>query len=507
MSEQWHAAHEPRPLPSVLAELVQAGYSGSLVAHSGDIRREILLSDGEIRAARSSLEEEKLGLWLVNRGVISDGDRALSLLAQGGPDAPPLGHLLVLRGSVDLQELDIELEALTTAIIQRAAAAGQTSYELVEPCDGPLYLDTLPGTTTPQLILLAARSFSGIEEQERALGSPEQAVQPAVGLSDLLYGLSLTPTEAFLLSRIEGPRTIASLLSVSALPREQAIPTLYALQLAGIVTIGPDDGRAAGRSRAEPVDESTLDRAQLEERTRIRKLAGEVRQIDHYQALGVGRKATVDIIDDAWLSLRNRFHPDRALTPHLRDMRQELTTVLERGEEANEVLSDRPRRHRYDRILASLSSSENVLETAERQEATQEARAELVEANFKRAEEFVRDGEVYLAIQLLEQACLIDPRPAQLVKLAKLLARNPLWSERALDTLNRATEVDPSNADAWFELARLWQERGQPERQRKALERAIAAQPEHADACQEYTQLFGSQELKRVQEQRIRCRD
>ena len=90
---------------------------------------------GEVRAARSTLESEKLGLWLVERGRISEDDRALTLLSQGGSDAPPLGHLLVTRGCLDQETLEAELQELALAIIRRAAEGARTYCEFMEGRD------------------------------------------------------------------------------------------------------------------------------------------------------------------------------------------------------------------------------------------------------------------------------------------------------------------------------------------------------------------------------------
>ena len=87
---------------------------------------------------------------------------------------------------------------------------------------------------------------------------------------------------------------------------------------------------------------------------------------------------------------------------------------------------------------------------------------------------------------------------AELVKLARLQLRNPLWKDRALKTLRKALEVDPKFVDAWLELSEFWRRRNNPERQRKALERALAADPDHSKAKQMYRQLVGQRDLERL---------
>ena len=100
--------------------------------------------------------------------------------------------------------------------------------------------------------------------------------------------------------------------------------------------------------------------------------------------------------------------------------------------------------------------------------------------------------------RLLEQACALDPQPEQLLKLAKLQMRNPLWIGRALDRLRIAVEVDPTFVEGWIEIANFWKVRGHTERQRKALERAVGADPWNETAAEMYKKLVGGRELDRL---------
>jgi curved DNA-binding protein CbpA len=505
-----------RALPSLMAQLAEDGATGVLVARADDTKREIIFVDGEIRAARSDLEDEKLGLWLVHRKKVSENDRALTLLAQGGGDSPPLGHILVTRGYLPQEDLEIELQELALEIIRKAVTARNSGHEFIEG-DGGDQLDTLPNITTPEITLLAARELEDIDAVRREIGPPEQPVRLAGSLQDMLDGLVLTPTEGFLLSRLDGANDIASLIKISSLPEDEAYSTLYALIISGAVVIGerravPRIQKAAKRPRAkgpldepsavaaaaEPVEEEALTDRQREERNYVRKLSDEVTKIDHYRALGLRADASRDEITEAWKKIQKRYAPSRSGEEHLRDMATHLERIVERGREAYELLSDLRARRRYDRILETVERERRALDGGGRAKADPKARAALVEANLKRADELVHDGELYLAIQLLEQACALDPRPAELLKLARLLLRNPLWTNRALTCMRRAIEADPKHAAAWIELAEFWRRRRHSERQRKALERALAVDPDNKNANEMYRDLVGKKELERL---------
>lgn len=508
--------HQNRPFPSFMAQLAEEKATGALVATSEGAKREVIFVDGEIRAARSDLEEEKLGLWLVQREKVSEDDRALTLLAQGGGDSPPLGHILVTRGSIPQDALEHELQELALSIIRGAATAPRSYCEFVEG-DGGGQLDTLPNITTAQITLLAAREFADVDSMRKEIGSPDQAVRLAGSLQDMLEELVLTPTEGFLLSRLDGANDVAKLIQISSLPESEAYSTLYTLVISGAVIVGerravpriekapkkpglkgPLDEPSAVAAAAEPVEEEVLTDRQREERNYVRKLSDEVTKVDHYRALGLRPDSSKDEIAEAWKKIQKRYSPTRSGEEHLRDMATHLERIVERGREAHELLSETRARRRYDRILEAVEHERRSLDRGGRGETDPEARKALVEANLKRAEELVHDGELYLAIQLLEQACVLDPRPAELLKLSRLLLRNPLWTNRALTCMRRAIEADPQHVEAWIELAEFWRRRRHAERQRKALERALAVDPDSERANEMYRDLVGKKELERL---------
>jgi tetratricopeptide (TPR) repeat protein len=179
-------------------------------------------------------------------------------------------------------------------------------------------------------------------------------------------------------------------------------------------------------------------------------------------------------------------------------MTAHLERIVERARAAYEVLSHFRARTRYDEILKSLAKDRKPIEDAARAAVDAKARKALVEANLKRANELIKEDELYLAIQLLEQACALEPRPAELIKLSRLLQRNPLWVNRALACMRRAIEADPRNVEAWLELADFWRRRHHAERQRKSLERVLAIDPDNVRANQMYKDLAGNRELQRL---------
>lgn len=500
-SDESYRLHQNQPLPSYLARLATSRASGVLVASCESLRREIMFVDGEVRAARSDSEDEKLGMWLVTRAAISEDDRALTLLSQGEANAPPLGHLLVTRGSLDTDTLERELQELALTIIRRAASTPRTYCEFKQGAN-PEQPDTLPNLTTPAIIMEAARAFDDPKAIRAAIGESSQVAWPADDLDTLLEEFDLTPTEAFFLSRLDGSRSLGNLSRMSSLPEEQAAKILYTLMVTGLVRVGATSQPApVADSHPRPVPPATdeaFNVAQREERESIRKMADQLSQIDHYRALGLRPGAATSEIDSAWRTAQERFGPERGQPGHLADLVPQIAAILERTRDAHEVLSKARSRSRYDSVLEALRTERPANAVRARGETDPGVRSQIVEANIKRAKELVEDGELYLAVQLLEQACALEPRPPALLDLARLLLRNPLWTNRALNCIRRAIEIDPRFADAWVELAEFWRRRNNPERQRKALERALAVDPDHERANHMYRLLVGRRALDKL---------
>jgi len=506
--EEGHTPTEP--LPTRMARLASDASTGTLVIGSEEARREIFFVNGEIRAARSNLEDEMLGKWLVAHEKISEDERALTLLAQGADEVGNLGHILVARGCITQSDLEDELQKLTLEIIRRAVSQLGSRVGFTGGQGDP-QPDTLPKITTSQIILVAARECRDRVAMWELLGSFDRKVSLKLSIESVLGQLELTPSEGFILSRLDAARDLSSLKKLSTMPEQEVVSSLYSLVVAGVVAI--DDEAAVEEPpesvveepEEEPVvvqvdagiDESSFSERHREERHRVIELAEKVTRIDHYRALGLRVGAQSDQIEKAFTVIRKRYSPKRVEEPHLIDQRANLTAIVDRAREAYELLSDRKARRRYDQVLSTVEQQRDDAAAA-RPRTDPAARKAMVSANIARADQLIATGETYLAIQLLEQACALDPQPEELLKLAKLQMRNPLWIGRALERLRVAVELDPTFVAGWLEIARFWKQRGHTERQRKALERAVGADPWNETACNMYKSLVGGRELDRL---------
>jgi curved DNA-binding protein CbpA len=489
-----------RPLANIVSAFSRESFTGTLAVFGDEVGRFFLFVDGELRAARSNAEEEKMGSWLVHREFLSEEQKSsfLEELHSGG-GAPSFGHLMIDAGLIDQVTLDRQLQDLAFEIIRRAAAEGSPEIQLFEGHEGPLPWDTLPDLDTQQLVLEIARLFPDEKAKRRALEPLDQVVAVTKKLDDIFLELKLEPTEAFLLSRIGGTQTIKELTSSSGLAEEAAISAMYALKSAGLVSGEQTEVSGAAETMATEEaatesgpDLSAIDDDQRSEREQIRSLAGQVTSLNHYQALDLEPDADDERIRRAWLRYKVTFNPERAGEAHLGDLEEQLRAVYERAEHAYEVLSTPDLRQRYDRICGV---DEEAAEAEAEESRRKQAQQEVVAANLRRADELARQGDFYAAIELVRTAAELEPRATTFVFLGRLLGRNRKLTRQALGALRQATELDQRCVDAWLEIAAIWQRRNQNERQRKALERALAADPTNVKVHVLYRQEFGEKHL------------
>ena len=499
-SDQW----DELPVPGIISHLNISKKTGKLTIDSTATSRDLLFVDGELRATRSNSEEEKLGSWLVSQKIISEARKQGALLIQEGSDAPPLGHMLVARGVINTENLEHHLERLAVTILERATAESRHRCVFEEGlAEGQL--DTLPNLSTPQLILIAARALPGPDSQRRALGSAEQLVTRNGPLDAIVQEFSLTVPESIFLGRLHRSQSLARLKEISALGDDVFYPTVYSLKVAGLISLSSRPQRQASvqvPTHASAPSKTGVQFTNLKpdiERSEVLRLSANIKNMNHYDFLGIKPQDSYQEIFDAWDTLRQRFEPSRSSEDHLSDLENEMQTICEHAKEAYEVLSSPVERPRYDRMLRTAveTGSANRSSTVPGNSTARRARESLVRENLRQIDRLVRTGDMFTAIRLLDQVCDLDPQPANLVKLAKLMLVNPKWASRALEKLRRAVEIDPAFVDGWLTVAEYWRSQKNRERERKALEQALAAFPGHAEAATLYRSLVGGQELSR----------
>lgn len=206
--------------------------------------------------------------------------------------------------------------------------------------------------------------------------------------------LPLEPTEAFILSRIDGVTPVPDLAVATGLPEPMVRQKLERLESLGAIVFAQEPGRrspsngsgtgartnappsgsvppsssvppAARISSEIPVNEKahapSYDAALLdapgdlprETKREILEMDSRLARVNHYELLGVPRRAEKAEIKKAYFELVNRFHTDRFFGKELGEFRSKLEKIFTALTKAHDTLSRKKSRTEYDRYLAS----------------------------------------------------------------------------------------------------------------------------------------------------------
>ena len=204
-------------------------------------------------------------------------------------------------------------------------------------------------------------------------------------------GRSMSPEEAFLLSRVDGSTPWTLLREIGGLPPKQVDRCLERWLVEGILEVprAAKESRGDGGTREEasgldPSLERWVDpHLDVPESLQRRVLAADA-ALDrpYHELLGVPRDADAKAIKRAYFSLSKEFHPDRYFRREIGDFKPRFERVFKKIVEAYELMSDPITRAEIERTLppeALRSEAAGGEEGAESGPAMRRRRREMLE--------------------------------------------------------------------------------------------------------------------------------
>lgn len=212
-------------------------------------------------------------------------------------------------------------------------------------------------------------------------------------------------------------------------------------------------------------------------RRRLEALQRSADSLSHYELLGVATDADDGAIQAAFETLARLVHPVHAERASLGFPRAALGRLFERAVAAYRTLGDPALRASYD-DSHGISRPVGEAPAPERHaEVEQMARHEFDRAGFEEL-----NGDLHTALTLYERAVELAPRVEYLLALARLEAKNPAWTSRALATCRRALELAPASAEACCVAGELYERAGEPERAAGYYQVAASQRPPYPAA-------------------------
>jgi hypothetical protein len=481
-------ALQQHPLPRLLVELYQAGFSGTLELHRRRISKRIELRQGHPLRAESNREAESLGQILKEEGELREQDLprlAAEMRSRSIGEAEAIAALRLVEARPLLAALQIQLRlCLLDAFawddgefkaVPGASAAAGTAVG-IDPL--PLVRDGLESRWSVERIL---------GELGENLGRFPQRAPEADSLVERLRGDA--GVDGFL-DAMDGRQRLMELLQAGG---AAAAATAWVLDALGLLSYaetppssapdGPDPAPEieiviAGRRSAAPQGpradaqgkEAVREAAEDAEAAALRREVNEkherLAEIDHFELLGVSRNAKTSEIRRAYVQAAKRFHPDALTRLGLHDLKHQANEVFAALARAQATLCDADQRADYE---ASLSGEAGP-------DANRLAQAEML---YRKAQVLLRAGQFSAALELLEPCVELWPEEsAYQTELGWALFKQPrpdLVAARA--HLVQAVELDEENALAHHRLHLLLRALGDEAGSRRARAHARRLDP------------------------------
>jgi tetratricopeptide (TPR) repeat protein len=466
------------PLPQVLRRIFLDGLKGTLRLVRSDEIRNLFFERGELRTATSSREGQKIGSFLKRRGWITDKDLAWALETVARQGRARLGKILVERGLVSRPVLDAEMKRLVEEIVFSTFEWDQGEYRF-EPSPGILDPDVVLALSTAATVVEGIRRLPESDAFRQRLGDGKRIpVLAGDPLSRYQY-LSLTPQEAYLLSRVDGIQDLDSLLKLGGASRSAAAKTLYALVSCGIVEWKGEGYVLESSEAPEHLNVEVSAQPALLSPSYAEMVRNTYRRIDwltHYELLGIDPGATLEQIRKAYFERSRAFHPDLRHRPDLSDCQKELEKVFTRLRAAFEILSNPQARADYD---ASLNAPADLAVGAA---SDPEARVEMAERSYARARQLIEAKDFHPAVQMLREAIRFVPDNAEYrFCLAQVELQNAKWVDKGLENMMEAARLDPKRPPYLREAARELLAHGRAKEALLFAERAVHLDPSSAN--------------------------
>jgi serine/threonine-protein kinase len=530
--------------PAPLLELVRDAFAGRKSGHlhftHGRERRSLTVYEGRLLHATSDVPGEHLGDVLVRYGLLDQSDlhRALAVvLRERRRLGAVLTDLRVIQRARLVEAVGLHVREILFTMMERTDGAHAVSFE--ETSEALIDPDLGSEQSTGDVVLEAVRRIHDDDLVRRALGDLGRTVAISADKHRRAEIVTLTPTDGFVLSRIDGVFTAEQVVSLVPLPRVDVERSLFGLLCAGIIAYAADAPRPrstppatppAGSERAvaappapdpaaaapavEPPPElpSPRDVPRAEElRKQVLGLHERAATADAFELLGVSRSATDSEIRDAWARLARVLHPDSWRNASLSDLHHIRDEVFVRLTDAYKTLRDPAKRSRYERERrprvvevprpAAAPSPTASLPRLERVDPVPPVPADRPPGELvHQAEVLLKREKYWEAIQILEPVIARVEGPTRArarVALAMAYMKNPHWIRRAEDLLQDVVRDRPQHAAAYLVLGRLYRGSGFPKRAACMFRKALELEPEGEEAAAALAGLEPETEVRR----------
>ena len=481
-----------------VAEVIRDVYStrGTGILHfdCDGISKRIYFKKGNVVFANSDVNDDRLGEFLIRCGEIDRAtfDRVSERMRKTGKR---FGATLVELEAVSAETVGALVRRQVQEIIFSVFEWDRGAYGF-EILDRPVEEDIVVDLSTAELILIGVRAMRSLDTIRKALGTLDRVLRHTENPLLLYQKMTLTPSEGYVLSRVDGSTSVAEIASMSPLGEDETLRCVYALVSAGVVELAARTLPATSRIQAEAVRETNVPPPE-EKRKEPREspaapdrgedLIAEIaakhaslETADYYQLLEVSPGASDEEIKKGYYAMAKKYHPDRHHLPQLGEVQGLLEELFAKVTVAYQELSDPASRRRYDggRQQKARAAAESAPDEPTPYTVPPEV---IAERHFQQGYAHFERMEYFDAIQCLRECVRMIPGEPRYHKvLAKALSKNPNWRKEAEQHLLVALKANEFDIECLLGLAENYEAAGLSMRAASLYERIRTYDPDNA---------------------------
>ena len=511
------------PLTELTREISAERLSGAIRLARERAKSVVYFDSGEITYATSNMRAYRLFECARRWKMIGEEQ----LAGFEGVSDLEFGSAMVEAGTLSPEMLDTLMTRQVSQLLYHTLLWTEGDWDF-DPRARPA-ADVRVTIETGQLLVETARRLP-TEFIASRLADRDEKLFPEAGVPE---GLNLSPTEAFVLTRVDAPISIGELTAIGGLPESETLRAVYTLALGGFVgrerwpqaLSVEDKSRARSVRTAPPSKTSTpLTEPKSEKKKEQPQAAPSVEEqpkeqsgpdalfarldaaATHYLLLGVSSSADANEIKRAYHGLAKRFHPDRFRREVDAAQLTRIESAFAQITQAYETLKDKTARAAYDLKLlrqeeATVSAAKEMPSPGDFKKAPGENAAATqygspsatkpeagptrfdAEEKFKQGVSALQQGKHAFAISALGEAARIIPNePRYRAYFGQALASQERLRHNAEAELKAAIALDEKNAAYRVMLAELYSQIGLSRRAQGELERALSVDPQNKAA-------------------------
>jgi curved DNA-binding protein CbpA len=519
-------------LGDVIRKLYVNRRSGILHLARGETSKRIYFRKGSMIFANSDVDADRLGEFLIRQGVIDRDafEKASKVMRETGNR---FGRTLVELGFATAEEMEARVVDQIQTIIYSLFAWDSGEYRF-EQHENPVDEDIVLNLSTADIILEGTRRLDDMAKVRRALGDLNRVLQTTEDPL-LLYQkmTTLSQSEYFILSRVDGNSSVTDILSISPIGEDETLRCIYGLVSAGVLEAqggaAPAEvpspkpaAPATTRPKAEkphiyveppprpatpkvdiprpdvevrpiapsskskiepPAEPSGPSPEEMAVRKDIIEKHASLSEASLYDLLGITITANDAEIKKAYYAMAKKYHPDRHHSPHLRNIHGLLEELFGKITAAYQTLSSPLEKNRYDsKIRAETqagAAASGAGGAAAPDDASESAKKRAAEERYKEGKRHFEEMHFFDAIQCLREAVRLYPKKGYHKLLAQALMKNPMWLRDAEEQFRLALKMDQFDAECYLGLGEIYESEGMTTRAQKMFEQAATYDPEN----------------------------